>query len=383
MSISLETSHSQILKWFQLEFPELTKSMNECTHHFDEEHVNPYHLEGTIWAHSMLVYKNSEIFSPNRHHVKWSALLHDIGKPLACERVEDRKRVRFIGHEGISAFMAIDILNKTDMSTEDKLYIFKLVSLHGSLFNFLKSDGTIKADLINKFEGNAQLLEDLTHQVRCDSFGRWVDTDLVDDHDPLFTQMLPDHFEETIASLGEDVYRGDKPHQLTILVGPPCSDKSTEIKKLLLDDPTTVVISRDALVESVGLKYGQTNYSDSWKWLKMKEHEKIEKEEVDAELMKIVQTARREKLSVIIDQTNMSKKSRRKWINQFEKDYNKKCITFLKGYEQQLLCNKERENREGKRISKWVTLNMLKGFALPMYGEGFDTIEYKWIPERF
>ena len=253
--ITLETPHSQILKWFQLEFPELTKSMNECTHHFDEEHVNPYHLEGTIWAHTCLVFKNSQIFSPERHHVKWSSLLHDIGKPTACERLEDRQKVRFIGHEGISAFMAIDILNKTEMSVEDKLYIVKLVALHGSLFHFIKADGTIKTDIRDRFEGSSKLLEDLTHQVRCDSFGRWVDTDKVEDHDPLFTQMLPDHFEETIASIGDIVYKGDKPYQLTVLVGPPCSRKSHFVSNYLANEEemkqeATIKIAKQFLEET-------------------------------------------------------------------------------------------------------------------------------------
>lgn len=373
--ITLHTPHSQILKWFQLEFKALWKSMEDCTHHFDEDHINPYHVEGKISSHTMLVFKLSQVFSPDRLHVKWSTLLHDCGKPAACEILEDRQKVRFIGHEGISAFMAIDILNKTDMLVEDKLYIFKLIALHGSLFHHIKKDGMIKDDIRDVFQGSASLLEDLTHQVRCDSFGRWVDLDKVDDHDPLFTQMLPDHFAETIAGIGDGMYRGDKPHQLTILVGPPCSRKSTWLET---NTNGATIISRDTLVEAVGMKYGQTSYSDSWKWLKMKANEKIEKEEVDAELVRRVQEARRSKQDVIVDMTNMSKKARRKWLNQFEKDYNKRAVVFLSGYEAQLECNRRREIKENKRISKWVTLNMLKGFSLPMYGEGFDTIDYIW-----
>ena len=37
----------------------------------------------------------------------------------------------------------------------------------------------------------------------------------------------------------------------------------------------------------------------------------------------------------------------------------------------------------GKKISKNVILNMLKSFALPMYSEGFTSIEYNWLPRRF
>ncbi len=371
--MTLESSHNQILVWFLKTFPELTKDMKECTHFYDAEHINPYHVEDDIMCHSLMVFKNSQIFSPDNNYCKWSAILHDIGKPLSKQCHEDKQKCNFIGHEGISAFMVADILNKTDISTEDKIHIFKIVALHGSLFHFIKADGTIKADLKDTFEGNSTLLSDVVLQVRNDSFGRFVDEGKVTDHDPLFTQMLPDHFEDVVHSLGDGVYRGDKPHQLTILVGPPCSRKSAWLEN---NTNGAVVISRDDLVEEVGARHGMENYSDSWKWLKM--NEKVEKKEVDQELISRVQTARREKQDVIIDMTNMSKKSRRKWINQFEKDYNKRAVVFITGYEAQLECNIKRERATGKRINKFVTLNMIKGFSLPMYGEGFDTIDFIW-----
>lgn len=381
--IGLETSHNRILVWFLKTFPELSQSMKECSHFYDDTHINPYHVEDGIFCHSLMVFKNSQIFCTDNNHVKYSSLFHDLGKPIAREEVPERSRVRFIGHEGISAFMVVDVLNKTDMAIEDKLHIFKIVSLHGTLFNYIRKDGTIKDDIKKTYEGNGQLLKDVVEQVRCDSFGRFFNPEVVEDNDVEFTKNLPAHFETIVNSLGEGMHKGDKPLQLTLLCGAPCSDKSAEISKILETAPDTIIVSRDALVEAVGKKYGLATYSDAWKWLKMKEHEKIEKEEVDAELIRIVQTARREKKPVCIDMTNLSKKSRRKWLNQFEKDYNKKCILFIKGYEQQLKCNALREKQENKRISKWGTINMLKSFSLPLYGEGFDDIEYKWIPERF
>ena len=379
--ITLDTDHNALLMWFLTTFPETVKSMDESKHAFDDViGINPYHTENRVLAHSLMVFKNSQIFCPENNIVKYSSLFHDLGKPIAREEVPERKRVRFLGHEGISAFMVVDILNKTELSEEDKLQIFKVVALHGSLFNYIKKDGTIKDDIKKTYEGNSRLLKDVVEQVRCDSFGRFFNPEIVEDNDVEFTKNLPEYFESIVNGLGDDVYRGNKPHQLTLLCGAPCSDKSAWLKG---NSNGAVIISRDALVESVGKKYGMATYSDSWKWLKMKEHEKIEKEEVDAEMIRMVQTARREKKDVVIDMTLMSKKSRRKWINQFEKDYNKKCVLFIKGFDQQLKCNEERGKKEGKRINKYVTINMLKGFTLPMFGEGFDTIDYNWIPERF
>jgi len=284
-----------------------------------------------------------------------------------------KKSKRFLGHEGISAFMVIDILNKTDLSTEDKIKIFQLIALHGSLFHYIKTDGTIKADINKTFEGNGKLLEDLTHQVRADSFGRWADIEKVSDHDLLFVQRLPEHFVPFYSSLGEGVCREVKPHNLTLLVGPPCSFKSTWVEKNKGD---AVVISRDALVESVGVKYGINNYSDAFSFL-LKNPE-IEEKEVTNAMQNMGQTARKNKQSVIIDMTNMSKKSRKKWLNQFEKDYNKKVVLFLTGYDVLVECNAKRGKETGKKINEPIVLNMVRSFSLPMYGEGIDSIEYQW-----
>lgn len=374
MSINLYSTHSQILKWFQLEFPELVKSMQTCTHHFDEMNINPYHMEGDIWTHTMMVYKMAEVLSRDNHFVKWSSILHDIGKPTSMELNVEHQKKRFIGHEGISTFMAIDILNKTDMTTDEKLHIVKLISMHGSLFHYIKLDGKIKDDLYPTFEGNKSLLADLVHQVAADSSGRFTDDSKVSDHDPIFTLNLPKHFQSVIDSLTDEVYRGTKPHNLTVLVGPPCSRKSTWLTSNITDN--TVVISRDALVESVGKKYGCKDYSEAFKFLR--DNEDISKDEVDAVLNKQLTDARQAKKEIVIDMTNMSKKTRRKWISALEKDYNKKAVVFFTGYQAQLDCNAKRGKETGKTISKGVTINMIKGFALPMYGEGFDTIDYIW-----
>lgn len=86
--MTLNIKHSDLIKWFQLTFPQLVKDMKNADHHYDEENLNPYHLEGDVWTHTNMVFKNSEIFSTDNDYVKWSTLLHDIGKFLAMETVE-------------------------------------------------------------------------------------------------------------------------------------------------------------------------------------------------------------------------------------------------------------------------------------------------------
>jgi putative nucleotidyltransferase with HDIG domain len=369
--IDLKTKHSDLIAWFQISFPDLVQSMKDANHHFDDQHLNPYHLEGDVWTHTNMVFKNSDHFSQDNDYVKWSSILHDIGKPRSREVVEERKRVRFIGHEGVSAFMVPDVLNQTAMSVEEKLHIFKLVALHGSLFHFVKSDSTIKSDAVDHFVGMKTLLTDLTHQVRCDSLGRWYEDSNLSDK--LFTANLPEEFKIVTDQLTDGVAVGDNTAPtLTVLVGPPCSRKSTWLKNNAGEN--TVVISRDALVETAGEKRG-LDYGQAFRFLN--ENPDVAKSEVDEVLDTTYKTARKEKKNVVIDMTSMSKKSRRKWVNEF-KGYNIKCKVFVTGFEALLECNAKRGAETGKNIPDFVVRDMCKRFTLPMYSEGFTEIEYIW-----
>lgn len=97
----LDTKHFEIVKWFQLNFPELTKDMHDCSHHYDEDNLNAYHLEGDIFTHTMMVYKIAELLSNDNDLVKWSTLLHDIGKPRSMEIVEKHVEFDGLSDEGI------------------------------------------------------------------------------------------------------------------------------------------------------------------------------------------------------------------------------------------------------------------------------------------
>jgi hypothetical protein len=75
--------------------------------------------------------------------------------------------------------------------------------------------------------------------------------------------------------------------------------------------------------------------------------------------------------------TSMSKKARRRWVNEFTK-YNKRVVMFVSGYQDLLECNKKREEETGKTIKPFVVDNMCKSFSLPMASEGFNLVEYVW-----
>ena len=369
--MDLKSSHNKILLWFMEQFPEIVKQMDQSHHFFDDANVNPYHVEDRVWTHSLMVFKNSQIFSTDNHYIKWTALLHDIGKPISREIVQEKKRVRFFGHEGISAYMAIDILNRTQIAVKDKIEIFRLIAMHATLFNFIDADGKVKESISKTFIGEKILLQNLVEQVRNDSIGRFFNEDIVKDQDFSFVKNLPEAFAPIIDTLPDHEASNVANPKLTILIGPPCARKSTWVDN---NRNNSIVISRDDLVDKFAKKNGY-KYTQAFEYLN--DNPDIEKNEIADVLQKSVNSAKDKNSDVIIDITSMSKKSRSQWIKKF-KGHNKRAILFLTGFEELLICNENRSKKNDKIIPKELLINMLRGFYPPMYSEGFSQIQYNW-----
>ncbi len=100
----------EFLSWFQTNYPHLKNAMQRCQHNLDDKEINPYHIEGDCWSHTMMVCKIAELKGYDRV-VQVASLLHDIGKPKS-RRVNPRNgHVQFFGHEELSAKMAKPLLN--------------------------------------------------------------------------------------------------------------------------------------------------------------------------------------------------------------------------------------------------------------------------------
>jgi len=95
----------EILKAF-LENTELVKSMKDCDHGHNSKN-NPYHLCGSNWCHSMLVYNQADSTDPIELIM---ALCHDIGKVITRKIKEDGSKVTFYGHADASIQPTIDFL---------------------------------------------------------------------------------------------------------------------------------------------------------------------------------------------------------------------------------------------------------------------------------
>lgn len=96
-----------------------------------------------------------------------------------------------------------------------------------------------------------------------------------------------------------------------VLIGPPGSGKTTLRNEILKDNPETVVISSDDYIEmyaetmrSIGI---EMNYSQAF--------EEIDKKAVEKAVLGDFERTVRTGADVLIDRTNMTRKSRAKFLN--------------------------------------------------------------------
>ncbi len=333
--------------------------MKETTHNFSQPVVNRYHMEDSVWTHTMMVCKLAQHLCPEDQNIQIACLLHDIGKVFTRVENYEKQRVSFFNHAQYSFFHSIDILNKMPfyfpIDDEDKQEILSLIALHDRLMRI----GSNATRIATTFKDNKLLLEKLAKLYYCDVNGRLFDT----------TVDCKDRYVDR-----EDVYRITQSrihtnsidsfkNEITFLVGLPCSGKSTYVKKLLRKDYRLSIVSRDDVL----LDLAETdNYDVAWN--------KVDQKEVDKLLNEELRDCLADDDSIVIDMTNLSRKGRNKFLSQVPKTYKKKCVLFCTGLD---VIRDRNNNRENKFISSEVYNRMISSFSLPLYDQ-FDEIEWKF-----
>ena len=155
--------------------------------------------------------------------------------------------------------------------------------------------------------------------------------------------------------------------KVIFLIGPPASGKSTWRGKYLetMSKPTTV-ISSDDQIEAYALQHGLT-YTEAFV--------KVDFEDIDR---KIIQQFRMAVLfgdDVIIDRTNMKRKSRKYMMKIVPDTYQKHAVVFRVPRAELQRRLDARAKATGKVIPPEVVEDMLSSFVPPSPDE-FDKIEY-------
>lgn len=344
---------------FQIKMPHWVKAMKLANHHYEKNgevvSINPYHREGDCWSHTQMVCLLAELEQASKL-VKYATLLHDIGKPLARESKEDKQRVAFIGHEGLSSLMAREYLDQCELSDAEKIYIIKLISLHTVVFHMMEGEDW-EWKVAEKFVGQADLLRDLLVLGYCDARGRFMEKEF----EYSLTELLA-KFEFVFEAIKELEVKSKATYvkEVVILIGPPNAGKSTYLSKNAGSD---LVICRDDVITSM---FPNLTYDEAYR--------KADSSVVDKKFNDLVQQAVKDKVDrVYFDLTNMAPKSRRRCSGAFGKDYKVKMVVFLTAYETLMKRNKVRA-QTGKSIPDFVMKDMMKRFLFPLADEA-DEIE--------
>ena len=357
---------TQLISWFQLEYPQLVVDMKRATHHLTymdkmelKEHkdiylngkfqgipsysqqaynLNPYHLESDVFTHTMMVCKQAENTS---YEVKLAALLHDIGKPSTRKVNPKNGRVSFFNHDAVSAFMSLEILKREELGLTKKqqAHIFNLIALHTQIYKLTNEQIAAIGDI--------DLIINLIELGKADHAGRFHT-----EGDAVIPSIIDISMQEPVKRVTDK--------EVIILVGLPNGGKSTYVKEQKQTNPEYFVVSRDAIINRT---FPELEYNEAW--------DACDQQEVNNELEMCYNEAKNQD-SVIVDMTHMSKKSRRRSLSHFGKGYKKKCVIFLP--ELNIIFDRN-SKRQGKSIPIEVIEKMISSFYPPTMQE-FDEIEY-------
>lgn len=373
---------SQIFSWFQLNYPHIIEEWSECSHHYSLEFQNKFHLEGTVLNHYCQVMLAAELQENNLKNVfkiddgtshlgVAAAMFHDLGKPSTRKENHEKKRVSMIGHEPVSAFMALEIMEKlsekTPLSVEDKINIFNAICYHIDFHKVIAE--CYKANsfdaFIARYKGFSDMGRILVQLGVSDSLGRFSDPDISPKEPRLWTLYKEMNEQKVFDKLVREPTVNDSKPEVQILVGLPCSGKSTYRAKRM---GYTHICRDDIIMEMAqGKSYTEAFHS-------------VDSAKVNAELDKRTKAAVRNQESVIFDLTNLVKARRAATLTQF-KNYHKKAVVFLEDLVVVQVRNKARQEREGKFIPDEVYHNMMTSYTPPSYEE-FDEIEYWYKSSR-
>lgn len=369
---------SQISARFQEKFPELKAAMSASNHHFEENgkvvSLNPYHLEGDVWTHTSLVMQRSEKFG---NITRLAALCHDLGKPLAREQVmkDEIGKTRFFNHGSLSVFEARSVLKEfpeLNLTHDDIIEVMMLINYHQELFELfntkdLSLEKCLKSEAFNQFISHGYIfILHLLELMECDANGRFMVESQLEKNE-IFNfniewikhELATSHIFESPSK----VETNNNPW-VCLLIGVPGSGKST-FRNNIKDD--FITISRDDKILEIanGMKYTEA-------FQKFGQDKRI-----DETLLKDFRVAVQLNKNIVVDMTNMSAKSRRKWLSMTHKNYNKKAVIFLPDEKELQRRFKYRNELEDKFIPDHVLLNMKKNLALPLKSE-FHQISYVW-----
>jgi len=350
----------KVLTWFNDNYQELITEMKICSHNLSDNELSPYHAEGSIWAHTMMVY--SQLLPDASNELKLAVLLHDIGKPYCQVIREGKGRISFTGHEHYTSFKAIDILNHFEDSFApiNKEMILYSINYHDLFHKGLKSDEDgipfipeeFKQKINNMFSDKLDWFEHLFSLSYADMRGR-ISKDMA------LSIAKYELLRNYVPYKGE-AKKEEKALKAHFMIGLPGSGKSTKVKKLLEEDPDLVYLSIDNEIMALN-KYSHS-YNAAWS--------KDRQKKASAIILEKMKFCIDNKQSFIIDSVNGSEKIRRRRMKDIPNSYEKIAHVMLAGDN---FISNVMKKRDDKNVPMENVYGMSKDFLYPSLNE-FDSI---------
>ena len=338
----------KLVIWFQTHYPDLVEDMRNCSHHSDSS-LNPYHLEGDVWSHTLLCLSEAKDLSELMLFV---ILCHDIGKPMA--RKESNGKTSFKGHELISAFMTLPIAKKYGFSDKEIIKIFQLIAYHTSILKLLDNENCL-TEVLDIHKGNPDLFLDLLPITKADGLGRIMEKY----NDKLY--YIEDYFSGTLDTmLFNKKEKKSQQSTLTCLIGLPGSGKSTYLKNNKVSPEN--IICRDDIIMQLAKTKDSSIISNPSDRLKKDCHKNIES--LKSHLVS-------NKKDIYLDMTHLTDKDRHLSLKGIPRNYWFKAVIIINDLDSIKAINLSRD----KKVSWSYIENLLKRSSLPLYNE-FDEIEW-------
>lgn len=152
----------RILEQFRRRCPLFEMMMTKCDHNVSALENNQYHLEGSVWTHTMMVYNYlANTIDENDEHAAvlfTAALLHDIGKMYVRKlhtRSDGKRIARFAQHENLSLIVANNVIHtefNDYLTDKQKALVLGLVVAHQRVH-------VRAADNTNPVESTVEMIE--------------------------------------------------------------------------------------------------------------------------------------------------------------------------------------------------------------------------------
>lgn len=332
----------EMIKWFELNFNEYTVCMKNTTHTCDNGKLNPYHMEGSIWNHTLMTIECLESDHPD---LILACMLHDIGK--IHTRAVSGDRVSFKGHEKLSVILGVDILKKAKEKfiNIDIVKILKMIAWHGNLWlrNSQGFEDKLK-EIDLKYGNDIDFYVNFTTFVHSDAVGRKVHLKESEDFIKEQIAFLREYVPKNEFNSNECLYP-----ELVIIV----AMDSVYKREFMSSNKMNEFKEYDKfLIENI-----QDN-KDSIAFIKNKAKLKRDQSSLNSRVMESISKNK----NIIIDFNCLTRKQRKSKLSLFQGlNYKKRAIVIM-------------DNTENLKEESWLS-DMGVVLELPEFDE-FNVIEY-------